>query len=161
MSTAKDHTAADRQHRHHRRRRLHNFSFPNQVSWGSRRLLRCKSPVTAAAAAAAAATASPVTAPSSEAPAPWNLRTRRSTCDSPAAAEAPPEQNPNPKERGRADFSVELSFEEIEEDFVRMKGRKPYRRPKKRPRSVQKKLDSLFPGLWLEEITADSYKTND
>ncbi|OMO63500.1 hypothetical protein COLO4_32388 [Corchorus olitorius] len=39
-----------------------------------------------------------------------------------------------------------------------MAGHRPPRRPKKRSRHVQKQLDSLFPGLWLTEVTADFYK---
>ncbi|ONK81722.1 uncharacterized protein A4U43_C01F32220 [Asparagus officinalis] len=58
----------------------------------------------------------------------------------------------------RCKFSVALKREEIEEDFVKMKGSKPPRRPKKRAKYVQRQLDSLFPGLWLSEITADLYK---
>ncbi|XP_061360644.1 uncharacterized protein LOC133304616 [Gastrolobium bilobum] len=55
-------------------------------------------------------------------------------------------------------FHVELSKKEIEDDFVEMLGRRPPRRPNKRPKVVQKKLDDIFPGLWLTEITADRYK---
>ncbi|EEC71303.1 hypothetical protein OsI_03328 [Oryza sativa Indica Group] len=60
-------------------------------------------------------------------------------------------------------------------------GGRPRRRPRKRPRVVQRQLDrennttndpannntsnclvqSLFPGLWLTEITADAYKVPD
>ncbi|KAJ0763741.1 hypothetical protein HanPI659440_Chr08g0284421 [Helianthus annuus] len=42
-----------------------------------------------------------------------------------------------------------------------MAGRRLPRKPKKRPRFVQKQLDTLFPGLWLSEITADLYKVPD
>ncbi|XP_010499118.1 PREDICTED: uncharacterized protein LOC104776709 [Camelina sativa] len=58
----------------------------------------------------------------------------------------------------RPKFAVKLSKKEIEEDFVGMLGHRPPRRPKKRPRTVQKKLDSLFPGLYLTEVTLDAYK---
>ncbi|CAA0839810.1 Protein of unknown function (DUF1639 [Striga hermonthica] len=40
----------------------------------------------------------------------------------------------------------------------RAAGRTPTNGPKKRPRTVQKQLDTLFPGLWLTEVTADMYK---
>ncbi|XVF44187.1 hypothetical protein PTKIN_Ptkin02bG0101000 [Pterospermum kingtungense] len=118
---------------------------------------------------------------------PWNLRTRRAACKAPiigggtnnnfsypmknevtkatkvrdrgqtaassaAAAAAAEKKKPRPK------FSVPLSKKEIEEDFMVMTGHRPLRRPKKRPRYVQKQLDSLFPGLWLTEVTVDSYK---
>lgn len=58
-------------------------------------------------------------------------------------------------------FSIALSRHEIEEDIFAWTGSKPSRRPKKRPRTVQKQLDTLFPGLWLGSITADSYKVSE
>ncbi|KAK2633701.1 hypothetical protein Ddye_029996 [Dipteronia dyeriana] len=58
----------------------------------------------------------------------------------------------------RPNFSIALSKKEIEEDFLELVNHRPPRRPKKRPRIVQKQLDTLFPGLWLTEVTADSYK---
>ncbi|GER32787.1 hypothetical protein STAS_08879 [Striga asiatica] len=61
-------------------------------------------------------------------------------------------------ERERTKFSVALSKREIEEDFFSIAGHRPPRRPKKRPRTVQKQLDTLFPGLWLTEVTTDMYK---
>lgn len=65
------------------------------------------------------------------------------------------------EKRKRANFSVSLHRREIEEDFMAMVGHRPARRPKKRARMVQKNLDTLFPGLWLTEITADLYKVPD
>ncbi|XP_039069548.1 uncharacterized protein LOC120216103 [Hibiscus syriacus] len=117
-------------------------------------------------------------------PRPWNLRTRRAACKAPvdgevtnnnysspmtnevfksprvrdkgpSLASAPPAAD---KKRPRPKFSVSLSKEEIEEDFKAIVGHRPPRRPKKRPRNVQKQLDYLFPGLWLTEVTVDSYK---
>ncbi|XP_047318307.1 uncharacterized protein LOC124921666 [Impatiens glandulifera] len=55
-------------------------------------------------------------------------------------------------------FSISLSRDEIEEDIFAMNGSKPVRRPKKRSKTVQRQLDSIFPGLWLTSITLDSYK---
>ncbi|KAK9274783.1 hypothetical protein L1049_022035 [Liquidambar formosana] len=55
-------------------------------------------------------------------------------------------------------FWISLSKEEIEEDVFVMTGSKPARRPRKRPRTVQKQLDNVFPGLWLVGVTADSYR---
>ncbi|GJR71339.1 RNA-directed DNA polymerase, eukaryota [Tanacetum coccineum] len=46
-------------------------------------------------------------------------------------------------------FAIALTRDEIEEDIFMLTGMKPARRPKKRPRTVQKQLDTLFPGLWL------------
>ncbi|CAI0454607.1 unnamed protein product [Linum tenue] len=62
------------------------------------------------------------------------------------------------KKEPRAKFTVSLSRKEIEDDFMAMIGHRPARRPKKRPRIVQKQMDTLFPGLWLGEVTVDSYK---
>lgn len=41
-------------------------------------------------------------------------------------------------------FSIALSRDEIEEDIFSLTGSKPSRRPKKRPRTVQKQLDVSF-----------------
>ncbi|OIT22920.1 PREDICTED: uncharacterized protein LOC109216954 [Nicotiana attenuata] len=62
------------------------------------------------------------------------------------------------EKRQRVKFSVPLPRGEIEEDFMAMVGHRPPRRPKKRAKFVQKNLDTLFPGLWLTEITPDLYK---
>ncbi|KAL1221625.1 hypothetical protein V5N11_026239 [Cardamine amara subsp. amara] len=107
---------------------------------------------------------------------PWNLRTRRAACNEPGDESTKiiesrrheiggvkrgnedgdgDSQNKNDKVK----FSVSLLREEIEEDFSALIGKRPPRRPKKRPRLVQKQLNTLFPGLWLaEEVTADSYE---
>lgn len=61
----------------------------------------------------------------------------------------------------RPKFSISLSREEIESDFLLMAGKKPARRPKKRPRIVQKQLDTLFPGTWLTEVTREIYDVPD
>ncbi|XP_068641963.1 uncharacterized protein [Aristolochia californica] len=118
---------------------------------------------------------------------PWNLRTRRAACDAPIktpnngekprlddSIPLPTETRPKSlRLRGLApekvednkkeipEFSISLTRDEIEEDFLAMTQFKPPRRPKKRPRIVQKKLDELFPGLWLSNITPDTYKVSD
>ncbi|KAK7310064.1 hypothetical protein RJT34_07286 [Clitoria ternatea] len=58
----------------------------------------------------------------------------------------------------RVKFSLQLTKEEIEEDFMKMLGRKPPRRPKRRPRHLQGQLDSISPGMLLTEVTADLYE---
>lgn len=65
------------------------------------------------------------------------------------------------KKEKKQKFSVSLSREEIEEDFLIMTGSKPLRKPKKRTKTVQKQLDSVFPGLWLSSVTPDCYKVPD
>ncbi|KAI4385920.1 hypothetical protein MLD38_003907 [Melastoma candidum] len=99
---------------------------------------------------------------------PWNLRTRRASCRAPAAKNGSPARKEGSivgkvtsspaKEKDREKFSLGLKRKEIEEDFMILTGHRPPRRPKKRPRAVQKQLDMLFPGSWLTEITADAYK---
>lgn len=56
---------------------------------------------------------------------------------------------------------ISLSKEEIEEDLYALTGSKPTRRPKKRPKSVQKQLDNLFPGLYMVGFTADTYRVHE
>ncbi|KAL0396771.1 UNVERIFIED_CONTAM: hypothetical protein Scaly_0125500 [Sesamum calycinum] len=62
------------------------------------------------------------------------------------------------EKRERAKFSVALSKGDIEEDFLAIVGHRPPRRPKKRAKIIQRQLDTLFPGLWLTEVTPDMYK---
>ena len=44
-------------------------------------------------------------------------------------------------------FSISLTKEEIELDFLQLTGVKPKRKPQKRDKDVRTKLDNLFPGL--------------
>ncbi|KAM0933064.1 hypothetical protein DsansV1_C38g0235491 [Dioscorea sansibarensis] len=83
---------------------------------------------------------------------PWTLRPRRSVARVSSMAE--PDLNPLPPAR----FSLTLSKDEIAEDVYAITGSLPRRRPRKRARAAQKKLDALFPGGWLSGITLDSYK---
>lgn len=78
--------------------------------------------------------------------------------------------NNNRKERGKGKekekekkvrFSIPLTKVEIEEDIYSLTGSKPARRPKKRAKHVQKQLDCLFPGMWLDSITPDCYKVHE
>ncbi|CAM8933930.1 unnamed protein product [Rhodiola kirilowii] len=95
---------------------------------------------------------------------PWNLRTRRSPAPVPAANGAVAverRKGSGGRLRGvveeKVKFRVPLRREEVEEDFLMMGGIRPPRRPKKRPRAIQKELDTLFPGLWLTEVTPERY----
>ncbi|CAA7048210.1 unnamed protein product [Microthlaspi erraticum] len=96
---------------------------------------------------------------------PWNLRTRRALCSEPGD-ESPTKiagneigvKNDEIEKNEKLKFSVSLLKEEIEDDFSIIIGKRPPRRPKKRPRIVQKKLNTIFPGMWLaEEVTTDAY----
>ncbi|MED6184996.1 hypothetical protein PIB30_052805 [Stylosanthes scabra] len=111
---------------------------------------------------------------------PWNLRTRRAACKSPppttTTAHREDQQYRNldsvPEDMvvgvakdttkktmdEKPKFCVSLSKAEIEQDFLALVGTRPPRRPKKRPRNLQRQLDTLFPGLWLSEVSAESYK---
>ncbi|EEF28681.1 uncharacterized protein LOC8277660 [Ricinus communis] len=109
---------------------------------------------------------------------PWNLRTRRAACKAPLRIIEEKRNNfdslrrnleiDSPKRNDnttsmvkKVKFSVPLLKEEIEQDFFQIARIRPPRRPKKRPRILQKYLDSIFPGLWLSEVTPDSYKVPD
>ncbi|KAK7271234.1 hypothetical protein RJT34_26964 [Clitoria ternatea] len=119
---------------------------------------------------------------------PWNLRTRRAACKAPttqpheddeeeeqqkrrffnvgSSTPSPLKEN-NKKKKNvavvneRPKFSVSLSKQEVEQDFWAFLGTRPPRRPKKRPRIVQRQLNTLFPGLWLSEVSAEAYKVPD
>ncbi|CAK9185018.1 unnamed protein product [Ilex paraguariensis] len=58
-------------------------------------------------------------------------------------------------------FWISLSREEIEEDVYALTGGKPSRRPKKRPKNVQKVVDNAFPGFYLVGVSADSYRVHE
>ncbi|XP_066308478.1 uncharacterized protein [Miscanthus floridulus] len=101
---------------------------------------------------------------------PWKLRTRRRPkpkVAAPSASMSPPPPHERRPSRAcaealdRARFSVTLTSEEIEEDIYAVTGARPRRRPRRRPRPVQKQLDMLFPGSWLSEITAETYRVPD
>ncbi|KAI7741695.1 hypothetical protein M8C21_007657 [Ambrosia artemisiifolia] len=105
---------------------------------------------------------------------PWSLRTRQvtSACKPPARngdvtvvqegeKSAAGDVSVSGEKKEREKFSVSLSRREMEENFTAMAGRRPPRKPKKRPRVIQKQLDTLFPGLWLSELTADLYRVPD
>ncbi|XP_062218162.1 uncharacterized protein LOC133918334 [Phragmites australis] len=162
------------------RMRLHGFSFPS-LSWGTHRLLRCsKSPASTAPPACPEAPSLDKEKANRSAGAtgggslqrqrgpqrPWNLRTRPSATAAPPrpersddAAEAAMERAPVPtKDTKKRGFSIVLSKEEIAEDFAAIRGTRPPRRPKKRPRAVQRQLDLLYPGLCLSDVTPGSYK---
>ncbi|KAK8640116.1 hypothetical protein V6N13_138478 [Hibiscus sabdariffa] len=100
---------------------------------------------------------------------PWNLRPRKVAAETSVAEKTSETAAPKSMRlRGLAEnggatekkekrkFWIALSKEEIEEDIFVITGSRPARRPKKRPRNIQKQLDSVFPGLWLVGMTADA-----
>ncbi|XP_047060854.1 basic proline-rich protein-like [Lolium rigidum] len=158
------------------RRRLHSFSFPT-LSWGTHRLLRCAKNPASSPPPAAPDTPSP-DKENARPPAdgstqqrppqrPWNLRTRRSATVAPRAfgtshdapdAAAAPDPARHPDTTSKRGFSVVLSKEEIADDFALFRGTRPPRRPKKRPRTLQRQIDSMCPGFCLADVTPDTYK---
>ncbi|PKA64657.1 hypothetical protein AXF42_Ash007404 [Apostasia shenzhenica] len=90
-------------------------------------------------------------------PLPWTLRTRRSANRLPAERTVRL-RSEDPEKKEQRKFSIPLSREEIEEDVFALTGSRPHRRPKKRARIVQRQLDAIFPGLWLSEISPESYR---
>ncbi|KAJ3673050.1 hypothetical protein LUZ60_006424 [Juncus effusus] len=94
-----------------------------------------------------------------EAEIPWNLRKRRAYGKGDSGSNGV--ANGGKEAKKRKPFSVALSYEEIEADFLVMKGKKPPRRPKKRPKHVQRQIDMMFPGMWLAEVTPDLYKVKE
>lgn len=59
-----------------------------------------------------------------------------------AAAAATSKQSVEKEDKiERPRFSISLTREEIESDFLKMTGMKPPRRPKKRPKAIQRQLD--------------------
>ncbi|XP_074565746.1 uncharacterized protein LOC141822208 [Curcuma longa] len=94
----------------------------------------------------------------------WKLRTRRRGARVPAAGEKRSGRllrSGSIERSERPNFSVTLTRDEIDEDIYAVTGHRARRRPRKRPRVVQKQLDMLFPGSWLSEITAEAYKVPD
>ncbi|KAL5202491.1 hypothetical protein ABZP36_013443 [Zizania latifolia] len=162
---------------------LHGFSFP-ALRWGTHRLLRCsknggsahastlppKQPHTPSPEKKNAQ--EPSAAGASLLPRPWNLRARRSATTAPnasrsegagkaAAGQALHPPAPSPVAAKKRGFSIALTKEEIAADFIAIRGTGPPRRPKKRPRAVQRELDALYPGLSLADVNLDSYKVEE
>ncbi|KAL9330218.1 hypothetical protein ACSQ67_005221 [Phaseolus vulgaris] len=154
---------------------LHNFPMPC-LKWGNQRFLRCvkvandpndiadvrRKLLLDLRVAADNLKVSIFQEPNSKS---WNLRTRRAACKAPhhtsqlnSLTQEMKKKKKMMKIEEKTKFSVSLSKEEVEHDFLALLGNRPPRRPKKRPRIVQKNLDSLFPGLWLSEVTAESYE---
>lgn len=143
---------------------LHNFSLP-YLKWGAQRLLRCVNADDDRRSSKLALPQNDVlrvstkrkndaeeaAADANNAMMPWNLRTRRAAC------KAPPLQNEEERRfldmgcsekkkvvvlgNDKVKFSVSLSKEEVEQDFWALVGTRPPRRPKKRPRIVQRQLN--------------------
>ncbi|XP_047169166.1 uncharacterized protein LOC124837749 [Vigna umbellata] len=153
---------------------LHNFPMPC-LKWGNQRFLRCvkvaddhddiaavrRKLILDLRVAADNLKVSIFQEPNSK---PWNLRTRRAACKAPHhtnqlnSLTQEMKKKKTTKIEEKTKFSVSLTKEEVEHDFWALLGTRPPRRPKKRPRIIQKNLDTLFPGLWLSEVTAESYE---
>ncbi|KAI7751886.1 hypothetical protein M8C21_002613 [Ambrosia artemisiifolia] len=87
---------------------------------------------------------------------PWNLRPRISNHKVISSYSNCTEETEESNKRRK--LLISLSKEEIEEDVYALTGSKPARRPKKRNKTIQKQVDNLFPGLYLDGISPDSYR---
>ncbi|KAJ3683896.1 hypothetical protein LUZ60_014123 [Juncus effusus] len=148
--------------------RLHNFTFL-KPTWGEQRIMRHVLPRPCSTTQdkssrempenkkstqkekSSAKEKSPETMENSDIP--WNLRRRK-----PCRKENSCNGGVNGVKEGKSKlFSISLLEKEIEADFLLMSGKKPHRRPKKRPKHLQKQIDELFPGMWLSAITPELY----
>jgi len=80
----------------------------------------------------------------------WNFRTRKGVAAETGKGLKIDEKKPNissplkgggSTEKKAMKFSLSLTKKEIEEDFIKMTGQKPPRRPNRRPKNVQKKMN--------------------
>ncbi|KAG5405912.1 hypothetical protein IGI04_012031 [Brassica rapa subsp. trilocularis] len=158
-----------------RSKRLHNFTLP-YLRWGHQRSLRCVNLPSSSSSPPSpdhgerrrnlsidlVCDGKPAlgNGGGEEAEArPWNLRTRRAACNEPTRITR---DDGDSEKKEKVKFSVALLRGEIEDDFTSLFGKKPPRRPKKRPRLVQNQMNTLFPGLWLaEQVTEGSYHVPD
>ncbi|KAJ4884214.1 hypothetical protein Rs2_34307 [Raphanus sativus] len=86
----------------------------------------------------------------------WNFRKRRGECEAMELGFV--EEKVNTSSLMRSRFISTLSKKEVEDDMMKMTGQLPPRRPKKRPRAVQKKINFLHPAFYFsEEVTEDIY----
>ncbi|XP_006302663.2 uncharacterized protein LOC17894819 [Capsella rubella] len=102
---------------------------------------------------------------------PWNLRKRRAACKAPIPRiDSNQSKGLGIEEKKRVKDSVTgdrmrllytLSKKEIEEDYIKITGQRPPRRPKKRSRTVQKQIDMLNPACYITEVTEDLYNVPD
>ncbi|KAG5231059.1 hypothetical protein OIU76_006117 [Salix suchowensis] len=65
----------------------------------------------------------------------------------------PQQQKEKDRRIKKQGFSISLTKEEIELDFLKLAGVKPKRKPRKRDKDVQRALDCKFPGFKLQTIT--------
>lgn len=157
-----------------KKKTLHNFSFTD-LKWGAQRNLRCtkiESNVVSDNRSHGGAEGieeakgedheeekTSKKEGEREVSPPWNLRKRRAACKAPATDS---EGNQKEEENGvRPKFNPTLTKKEVEDDFIAMTGHKPPRRPKKRPRNVQKQIDVLHPASYFVEVTKDLYDVPD
>lgn len=145
-----------------KKKTLHNFSFTD-LKWGAQRNLRCTkiesnvvavdqrprlgdNPSHGGAEGIEEAKEEEKTSKKEgerEVSPPWNLRKRRAACKAPAT-DSEGIQKEEEENGVRLKFNPTLTKKEVEDDFIAMTGHKPPRRPKKRPRNVQKQIDVIY-----------------
>jgi len=83
----------------------------------------------------------------------WNFRTRKGVVGETGKGLKTDEKKPNissplkgggSTEKKAMKFSLSLTNKEIEEDFIKMTGLKPPRRPKRRPKKIQRQMNVSF-----------------
>ncbi|KAL0700883.1 hypothetical protein Bca4012_057005 [Brassica carinata] len=86
----------------------------------------------------------------------WNFRKRRGDCEAPFMELGFVEEE-KVNRSIRSTFISTLSKKEVEDDMMMMMmmGQPPPRRPEKRPRNVQKKINLLHPAFYFSEVTED------
>ncbi|XP_010415454.1 PREDICTED: uncharacterized protein LOC104701455 isoform X2 [Camelina sativa] len=103
---------------------------------------------------------------------PWNLRKRRAACKAPVPrVDSNQYKGLGVEENKRVvkdsvsgvkmRFEDTLSKKEIEDDYMKIFGQRPPRRPKKRSRTVQRQIDLLNPASYITEITEELYNVRD
>ncbi|GFP80937.1 hypothetical protein PHJA_000237000 [Phtheirospermum japonicum] len=97
----------------------------------------------------------------------WNLRDRKSMQLSKDKQQQALTETSGKRKRENQDdlpklpsFSLELNANEIAEDLFAVMGKLPSRRTDKRDKNVQKQIDLVYSGGYLETVTVDRYKVS-
>ncbi|XP_010511824.1 PREDICTED: uncharacterized protein LOC104787872 [Camelina sativa] len=96
---------------------------------------------------------------------PWNLRKRRAACKAPIPRIDSNQFKGLGIEENKRVLKMRLEYtlskKEIEDDYMKIFGQRPPRRPMKRSRTVQRQIDLLNPASYITEITEELYNVRD